>query len=163
MSEVVKEMFEIDSDQKAEWALKKIAEARKDRDQWISFYETQIEKVKHECDVNTANLEYMLSEFFKTVPHKETKTQASYVLPGGKLILKKQGPEFEHNDDLLVPWLEANRPELVKVKKSSNWAELKKQVAEFDGGVVDENGELIPGVTVTQREDKFVVEIKEAE
>ena len=35
----------------------------------------------------------MLGEYFKTVPHKKTKTQEAYQLPSGKLILKKQEPE----------------------------------------------------------------------
>jgi hypothetical protein len=161
MSEL-KERYVIDSDQKAEWALQKIKEARADRDRWIAYYEEQIEKVKYSCDEDTANLECMLSEYFKMVPHKETKTQENYPLPSGKLVLKKQGPEYDHDDAILVPWLEANMPELVKVKKSSNWAELKNMVTIFDGGVVDENGEPVPGVTVTERPEKFVVEIKEA-
>lgn len=160
MSEAIRERFEIDSDQKAEWALQKIKEARSDRDRWVKFYETQIEKVKYECNENTATLESMLQGYFDRVPHRETKTQSAYDLPGGKLVLKKQGPEFECNDEQLVPWLEENAPEFVKVKKSSDWGNFKKTVAIFNGLVVDENGEVVPGITVTERPDKFTVEIK---
>lgn len=159
MSEVV-EKFVIDSDQKAEWALQKVREARADRDRWVEFYKDQIEKVKYECDQNVENLEYMLRQYFETVPHKTTKTQESYALPGGKLLLKRQDYEYEHDDNTLVPWLEKNAPEFVKIKKSSDWDGLKKKVAVFDGNVVDENGEVVPGVTATERPDKFAIELK---
>ena len=162
MSEVLKERFEIDSDQKAEWAVEKIREARKDRDRWIEYYKDQIEKVKAECDANTENLMFMLNAYFKTVPHKETKTQLSYPLPNGKLVLKRQGPEYEHDDSILVPWLEENAPEFVKVAKSSDWAGLKKSITTIGDGVFDGNGERVPGVTVVERPEKFDVEIKEA-
>ena len=159
MSELVREEFMIDSDQKAEWALKKISEAYTDRDKWIEFYQGQIEKVKYETESNIENLKVMLEQYFYSVPHKETKTTSSYSLPGGKLILKKQQPEYEHNDEILVPWLEQNHPEFVKVKKSADWAGLKKTVTVFEGNVVDADAEVIPGVTVTERPEKFVVEV----
>lgn len=164
MSEAI-ERFEVNNDQKAEWALDKIREARADRDRWIAFYKEQIEKVKAECDDNTANLEFMLRTYFaersKEGFTKATKTQESYQLPGGKLILKKQAPEFEHDDSVLVPWLEQNAPGFVKIEKSAAWGELKKVVEVSGDSVIDENGEVVPGVTVTARTDKFVVQIKE--
>ena len=159
MSEAMQERFTIDSDQKAEWAIKKIQEARKDRDFWKSYYKDLMDKTEAEYEANVEGLEYMLGEYFKTVPHKKTKTQEAYQLPSGKLILKKQEPEFDRKDELLVPWLKQNAPEFVKVKESSDWAGLKKTVAVFDGNVVNENGEIIPGVTVTSRPEKFVVEV----
>ena len=159
MSEAMQERFTIDSDQKAEWAIKKIQEARKDRDFWKAYYKDLMDKTEAEYEANVEGLEYMLGEYFKTVPHKKTKTQEAYQLPSGKLILKKQEPEFDRKDELLVPWLKQNAPEFVKVKESSDWAGLKKTVAVFDGNVVNENGEIIPGVTVTNRPEKFVVEV----
>ena len=151
MSEAIKESFMITDDQKAEWAIQQIREAREDRDRWIAYYEGQIEKVKAACDEHTANLEHRLSEYFRDVPHKKTKKQESYDLPGGKLIFKKQDPEYIRDEKLLIPWLEQNMPDYVKVKKSANWDGLKDVVTVYDGGVVDSEGELIPGVTVVER------------
>ncbi len=164
MSEAISERFNITDDQKAEWALAKIREARADRDRWIEFYKDQIEKVKAECDDNTANLEFMLRGYFAERSAegftKSTKTQESYQLPGGKLVLKKQQPEFDHDDEILVPWLEKNAPEFIKIEKSSKWGELKKTCEVYGDSVVNSDGEVIPGVTVTERADKFVVEVK---
>ena len=52
------------------------------------------------------------------VPHKVTKTQESYALPSGKLVLKEQKPEWVHDDTQLLPWVKANLPEMIRTKES---------------------------------------------
>lgn len=166
MSEAVYERFEINDDKKANWAIEKVKEARSDRDRWIEFYKDQIEKVKAECDDNTAYLEFGLRKYFMERSSegftKTTKTgkSESYSLPCGKLVLKKQEPEFDHDDSILVPWLEQNAPEFIKIEKSAKWGELKKVVDVSGDSVINEDGEVVPGVMVTERADKFVVEVK---
>lgn len=90
---------------------------------------------------------------------KSTKTQTTYKLPTGKLMLKKQNPVFDRNNAELLPWLKANLPEMVKVEESPNWAELKKSVKVIGENVATKDGEIIPGVKVTEQEDKFEVEV----
>ena len=161
MTEAIKEEFVVDSDAKAAWALRKIKEAREDRDTWVAWYEKKIEEIKAQTDFDTMNLEKMLAEYFATVPHKKTKTQETYSLPDGKLILKTQNPEFKRDDKTVIDWLkkQENGGKFIKVSESLNWEGLKKETAIFNGNVVDENGEIIPGITVNEREPKFVVEV----
>ena len=162
MSEVIREEqgFVIDTDQKAKWALDKIKEARADRDYWVAWYEQKIVEIKAQTDANTANLEGMLSAYFDTVPHKKTKTQESYTLPGGKLILKTQNPEYKRDDKAVIEWLKANGQErFVKIEEKLDWAGLKAETAAFKGRIITEDGEIIPGIEVIDREPKFVVEV----
>ena len=167
MSELVREEkfvepegFTIDTDEKAKWALDKIREARKDRDFWLQWYEDKITQIKEQTDFNTAVLERKLMEYFHTVPHKKTKTQESYPLPGGKLILKTQNPEYKRDDKKVIEWLKANKGEqYVKVKEELDWASLKAVTASFEGHIVTEDGEIIPGIDVIDREPKFTVEV----
>lgn len=163
MSELIErnEEFVIDTDAKAEWALKKIAEARADRDAWVAWYEAKINEIKEQTDFNTMNLERMLADYFSTVPHKKTKTTESYVLPGGKLILKTQNPEFKRDDKTVIEWLKANQyNNFVKVKEELDWAGLKGATAVIGGKIATEDGEFVPGIEVIEREPKFVVEVK---
>ena len=74
------------------------------------------------------------------------------------LILKKQEPEFSRVDDLLLAWTKKNRPELVKTVESTDWAKLKRECTVVDGKAVTKDGEIVEGVAVTEREDKFIVE-----
>lgn len=167
MSELIREEnriepegFVIDTDAKAQWALDKIHEARKDRDMWVKWYTDKIAEIKAQTDFDTMNLERMLAEYFATVPHKKTKTQESYKLPGGKLVLKVQNPEFRRDDKAVIDWAKANGfGQYVKVEEKLAWAELKDATAVFEGHIVTEDGEIIPGVEVINREAKFVVEV----
>lgn len=157
----VVEAFVIDSDAKASWALQKIKEARADRDRWVEWYKAQIKKITEQTAFDTMNLERSLREYFETVPHKQTKTQESYTLPGGKLVLKNQNPEFVRDDKKVIEWLKANRPgEFVKVTETLDWDGLKKASVALDGKLIDENGEEIPGVEVIDRDPAFTVELK---
>lgn len=166
----VRERFEVDNDMKAEWVLSKIRRIRADQkketdelDRQMQFYRDQADIVNKKADEEVAFFESMLTEYFASRMEdgftKSTKTQITYKLPTGKLILKKQAPEYERNDEDLLPWLKANRPDLVKVTESPNWAELKKSVKINGENVVTADGEVIPGVKVTEREDKFEVEV----
>lgn len=162
MSEAIKndDYFVIDTDAKAEWALSKIKEARADRDAWVAWYESKIKEIKEQTDFNTMNLERMLAEYFNSVPHRKTKTQESYSLPGGKLILKTQNPEYKRDDKTVIEWLKKNgQDQFVKVKEELAWADLKAATGVLGSNIVDENGEIVPGIEVIERDPKFVVEV----
>lgn len=163
MSELLQiepEGFVIDTDAKAGWALQKIREARADRDAWVKWYEDKIKEITEQTDFNTMNLERMLAEYFATVPHKKTKTQESYSLPGGKLVLKTQNPEYKRDDKTVIEWLKANKmTDFVKVKEELAWSDLKGATAAFEGHIVTEDGEIVPGIEVIERDAKFVVEV----
>ena len=166
MSELLKveayqepESFVCDSDMKADWIMKRIREARADRDRMVAWYKQAIADIEKQTDFNTAHLESLLFDYFQTVPHKATKTQESYSFPGGKLTLKKQNAEYKRDDATVIEWLKANGQErFVKVKEELDWSGLKAETTVFDGNIVNADGEIIPGVTVTEREPKFIVE-----
>lgn len=172
--------FTVDNDQKAEWCLDKIREANDEADRMQAWYTEQMKKILKRRDARVAFFEEKLKPYFGIVPKKTTKTQMSYALPSGKLVLKKQAPEFERDDTVLLPWLKENGfDEYVKTKESVDWAGLKKIIevagyTDVDGNsglcasipdpdakcLMQANGFMVPGITVTERPDKFVVEVK---
>ena len=153
--------FQVDDDQKAEWCIRKIQEAKKEMMDWIDFYVAQTDKVKDKCERRIQFFEYKLMQYFGSVPHKQTKTQESYQLPSGKLVLKKQTPDFERDDELILAWLKANdENQYVKTKETVDWSELKKTLTIVGEQVAGETGEIIPGIIVTERPDVFKVEVK---
>ena len=166
MSELMEERedgFRVKDDASAEWCMEKIREAEADRAKWKAHYEAQMEKVNEAADSTVNYFTAKLEEYFQTVPHKAAKASESYALPSGKLIRKKQQPEYKRDDAELVPWLEKNfMGQLVKVEKSADWAGLKKVVNITPDGlhVATDDGEIVPGVTVTPRPDVFKVEME---
>lgn len=153
------ERFVIDDDSKADWAVRKIAEAEAEKQRWKDYYARAYETIASRQDGRIEYLKRLLMAYFETVPHKETKTQASYGLPSGKLVLKRQAPTHDVDDAVLLPWLKENMPQAIKVKESSSWTDMLKGGAAINGGaLVTADGEIIPGVTITEREAKFAIE-----
>lgn len=166
----VRERFEVDNDMKAEWVLTKIRHIRAEQNKenaeltrQMQFYKDQMDSNDKKADEEVAFFESMLIPYFADRMDngftKATKTQTTYKLPTGKMVLKKQAPEYTRDNVILLPWLKENLPELVKVEESPNWAELKKAVTVVGDTVVTKDGEVVPGVKVTEREDKFEVEV----
>lgn len=168
MSELMEEVrndFTVTDDSAAQWCMKKIKEAEADRAMWKAHYEAQMQKVNKAADESVAYFTAKLEEYFANVPHKATKTQESYSLPGGKLVQKKQQPEYKTDDAELLQWLKENFMfDFIKTKtvESADWAGLKKIVTVTPDGahVATDDGEIIPGVTVTLRPDVFKVEME---
>ena len=157
--------FRITDDLMADWAVEKINAARAERDRLVSLAQEKIEQLQEKRQLyivnfeeNTSYLRAKLMDYFMTVKTKDTKTMKKYKLVSGTLVLKKQQPVYERDEGALLAWAETTAPELVKVKKEVSWADLKKQ-ADVSGDKLLLDGEIIPGVTVVEREDVFEVQV----
>lgn len=166
MSELLQEEeqqdFIILDDSTAEWCIGKIKEIEAKREKMVAFYERQIRHEKETADASIEWFKARLREYFDNMSefHSKTKTQETYSLPSGKLIQKKMPPKYETNNTLLVEWLKKNKmPEYIKVEEKAQWGELKKvtRLSPDGKGVVTEDGEVVPGVVVSEQEDKFDV------
>jgi len=158
--------FAVENDSAAEWCLKKIREARAEQLKWQEHYKAQIQRVNDETERTVAFFTAKLEDYFAQVPHKSTKTQESYSLPGGQLIRKAQQPKYSTDDAELIPWLKDNfLLDFVKVRtvESADWAALKKQLTISPDGehMMTADGEIVPGVSVEQRGDVFSIKMTE--
>ena len=163
------EPFKIDNDQKAEWALAKIREEQAEAQRimnvcksMIFHYEEQMKKAEEGLEKKTAYLKGQLEQYFDSVEKRRTKTQEVYKLPSGTLRRKYPKPEFKRDDEALLKWIKANKINAhlyIRVKETPDWANLKKMVQIAGDKVVDENGEIIEGVTIVDRPPVFEVEV----
>lgn len=155
--------FIVDNDQKAEWAARKIREARQDTKAWMEYYERQLSAIRRANEETEAYFAALLADYFDTVPHKATKTQESYSLPSCKLVLKAQQPEFNRDEAVLCDYLDKKgRDDLVKITRRADWAALKKTLKVMeDGTCVDADGEVVEGVQAFSRQPEFKIELKE--
>ena len=149
-------------DASAEMILQQLRKAEDQYERMKAWYDHQIGNLKDIRDRTREWAETCLRPYFDMVPTTGKKIR-SYEMPGGVLKLAKQDPKFTVKDEELVPWLEKNEPEYVKVKKEAAWGEWKKAhkfAVSAEGGIVTEDGEVVPGVTATAQEDKFTIKIK---
>lgn len=163
------ERFVIDNDNKADWALRQIRDEYAERDRLIEIAKMQIEELKarieelnEQYENKVSFLRGSLCEYFQTVPHKETKTQSSYKLLSGSLVLKKESEKITHeNDDALVSWLkESGHEDLIKVTVAPNWVEVKKLLDVVDGKVIDTtSGEVVDACDIESVAPHFDVKL----
>lgn len=164
IEEEKREPFVVTDDQKAEWCLKQIRQKKQELEVWQKHYENLLAAVEFQIEKDIAYFEGSLEAYFRSQQAegftKKADTQESYKLPSGKLVLKRQQPEFGRDEDKLIPWLRQNSPEFIKTKESVNWDGLKKTLFVNGEGMITEDGEVVPGITVTKRDDIFKVEVK---
>lgn len=156
--------FIVDDDEKAEWCLTQIRQKKTEIEKWVEHYDKLKSKIvdKLTSDINwfEASLRSYMMQVHEEGGTRITKTQEAYDLPSGKIVMKKQAPEYTRDDAAILEWLEENNPDLIKITKTVDWAGLKKTLTAFGENVVDENGEVVPGITITERPDVFKVEVK---
>lgn len=120
------------------------------------------EQAKEEYVSKVSHYEALLEVFMRQEVEKQLeagkKPKKTINLPYGKIALKKQQPEFQRDEEVLFEY--AKQTGFIRVKESTDWAELKKKCQVHDGKLIDENGEVVPGVVVVEREDKFEVKLE---
>lgn len=101
---------------------------------------------------------YLRNEISKQIQSGK-KPKKTLKLPYGKITLKKQQPEYTKDEVTLMEY--AKQIGKIRVKESIDWENIKKNCQVQGGYLVDGNGEIVPGVTVTERNDKFEIKLDE--
>ena len=171
--------FEIKDASTADWAISKIADERKRKDYFVECankeiekLQTQIKEMEEKCERTTSYLSGCLGKYLERdeVPKKKTATQESITLPAGKII--KKLPKIEYimssgeavtkhkNDDNFVKEIKGLDKKLIKTIKEVDWATLKKNITNTEGGMViyKETGDIIESLST--RETLPSIEVK---
>ena len=158
------ERFVIDSDGRAEWALKKVLAEQAERDRLLelvaqeqAILDARKKEITDQYERATAFLTDALRRYYESVPHRETATKGTYRLLSGSLVWKKEKPVMEPDMDLLLERLEGT--DYIKTEQSVRWGDYKKRL-QIEGDVVidAETGEVVDEVKVTVKPGEFIVE-----
>lgn len=118
----------------------------------------------HRLDRQQEWLEQALAQYHRAVLARDPKAK-TVSLPNGTLKARAQQPEWTFEDpDAFLAWAQANAPELVRQPDPPGPAIDKAATKQtMAANVVDGRlvvlGEIVPGVTVTDREAKYVAEV----
>lgn len=161
----VSEQFEITDDSTAEWALKKVLDAKAERERLLSLVEDarkeidlKQEKIENRYESDTAFLLSKLNAYLDNVKCKKTKTQESYQLLSGKLVRKFSKQKLVPDKAALLEWCKHNAPECVKHTEEVMWSEAKDKFSVFGESVLcKETGECVTCVSVTETPSTFDV------
>jgi len=162
--------FEVTDLGSAGWVMRKLLVIRRkvkdieetaERDKRLvtEWCEAEVAKLTHKA----AHFEGLLADYHQRVLGEDERAK-TITLPHGKLTFRAQQPTYTRNDDELLAWARATSPELVVVTESPNWAEIKQYGKAVGNQLFDPaTGEVIPGVTVTERPAKFAITLDEGE
>lgn len=161
----VREQFEITDDSSAEWALKKIIEAKRERQRLLDLIDVEKanldakkEQVNKRYETDTGFLLSKLNAYLDTVERKKTKTQETYQLLSGKLVRKFAKQKLVPDKEALLDWCKQNAPEYVKHTEEAMWGEVKGKFSIIDGVVIcSDTGELVTCVSVEESPITFDV------
>ena len=152
-----RERFKIESKDQAAWALRKMSKIKAEIEENNKVAQAEIERITAWRDEENEKLERSIS-FFESLLHEFFLSQResdpklkTMKLPHGTLKMRKQQPQYEYDEAQLLPWAKKNLPEAVIVKESVAKNSVKKYI--------QETGEVVPGVTIIERPEKFSVEV----
>jgi phage host-nuclease inhibitor protein Gam len=165
--QVNSESFVIDTEEKANWALRKIRSLQEKKKDNITLAEAEVAKIDTWLEtVNekvTNDIDYfvqMLTIFALKRRDQDPKFK-SLKLPYGKIGFRKQQPKWEYDDSKLLAALKSSGlDELIRIKEEPDKVAIKKQLkvsGEF--AVNPDSGEMIDGITVKHRDDDIKVEV----
>jgi hypothetical protein len=158
------EGFVVDSDQKADWAIRKLAVIRRKQSENKALYDAEIVRITEWLStVNTALDRDAL--YFEAVltPYallQRSEGRKTVTLPHGTLKTTAGQPHIEFNDESkFIEWAKINDPSLLRIKTDVDKSALKALITE-EGVVISTQGEIIPEVKVIPAETsvKFVTE-----
>ncbi|MGE5436586.1 MAG: host-nuclease inhibitor Gam family protein [Syntrophothermus sp.] len=161
------QIHRIESDKDAEKCLLAIKETKDNYQRQINCclemieeYKYKVQQLKQRSADSMIPFESQLKEYFSRVKKHETKTQKTYTLPSGALKLKIKKPEIVRDEVKLLEFCKSNRlDDVIKTTQKVDWENLKKAL-KFDGkNAITEDGEVVPGIELVERDPEFVVEV----
>lgn len=157
--------FSITNDKVADWALEKIhaeydefTRIKELTNGRIADYKERLAKEEKRYKNATKYLKSCLEAYFLSVPIKKSaKTQESYKLLHGNLVMKKATTEYETDEQVLLAYLKKNDlTQFIRVKETVDWESLKKHIENDSSNVVlKETGECIAGISIKKKPTKF--------
>ncbi|WP_042678491.1 host-nuclease inhibitor Gam family protein [Anaerosalibacter massiliensis] len=165
----MQEAWRIKNDDDAEWLIEKVNKDLIESNRYkeslkskIEVLERKLRKVEEEENLAIERRNSYLAEYFESIDEKfkkKTKTQEKYRLPSGEIVKKYPSPQFKRDNNKLLNWIKSSGLDYVEIKESPRWNELKAITSIKNGQVVTEDGEIVEGIEVIERDP--VLEFKE--
>ena len=150
----VKEEFTVDTTEKAEWAINKMAIAESNIQRTERIYKQMLDKLNKWRTEQIEPLQYILENFaerlrpFCLQRTLQDKKQSVKFVQGTAKFRNSESLEVE-DEEKVIEWLEKNYSGLIKIKKSFSKTEIKKLL---------ENKEAVPGCKIN-RKINYTIEV----
>lgn len=153
------ESWVIKSKEEADWALQKIADARKEIQENTDYVQAQIEKLQ--TWLNKVNQTHESTVMFfenKLAPYVEEQIKGSkkksISLPNGRAGFRKKSITTKDNN-VLMEYVKNNYSEYIKQVEQLDLAGFKKTCKIDSGHLITADGEVVPGYEVTETNEIY--------
>lgn len=162
------EIFKVKNDVDADNLISEIRDLQADRSRFEMIYKAKMEQVKADFERQTSiidkEIEFnksMLQAYFLTVPAKATKTQRTYKLLSGKLVMKNPTTKIAHDDKQILDWAKENASEYIKQESKLDWSKMKENLIIKDDKILTRDGEIleIDGLKLEQVNEQFEIKL----
>lgn len=153
----VKERFFLKNDDEADWAFEKLAEYKHQSEQLESRRDEFVAKYQQKIDdwynPQNTSVQDQINYFQSLIEeYRLTKPDGKVNVPSGKTSVRTT-KKFIKDENKLLVYVESNHPEFIENTSKVKWGEFKKTLKPVNGKAIDENGEIVEGIT-TQEETK---------
>lgn len=164
---VEREAFSVKDDKAANWALRKIKHLQGQQESNNQLAQEEVDKIqewnKGANDKLQRDIDYFQSLLANYAMEKrqEDPKFKKLELPNGKISFRKQQPQWDYDKKSIVNTLrDSGLSELIRMKEEPDATKIKKVLEVLNGRAINpDTGEIIPGITVIDREDAFKVEV----
>ncbi|WP_079708587.1 host-nuclease inhibitor Gam family protein [Paraliobacillus ryukyuensis] len=166
---VEQEGFKVDDEQKANWALRKIAQFQNQQKQNNELATIEISKIedwnKSENERLQQSIDFFqshLASFAMEQREKDAKFK-SMKLPNGRIGFRKKQAKWNYDDKTLVKTLkENNLSDFIRIKEEPDKSSIKEAFQVSDGKVINpDTGQILDGVYVSEQEESFEVKVND--
>lgn len=146
------EGFKVDDDEKAEWAVRKLARIRRKQSENKAIHDQELERIsewlKTVNDALERDAAYFEAVLTPYALQERSNGRKSLVLPHGTVKTTGGRPKIEfESEDKFIEWAKENDAELLRIKHEINKKVLNDLITD-DFQVISTQGEIIPNVRV---------------
>lgn len=163
-SEETKERFKIENLDSANWAFRKLAALERKEKEITQLADAEKRRIatwekeeKAQIQSSKDFFNFLLEEYYRGQRELDPKFKLS--TPYGKVTSRKQQAKWNYDDEKVLEWLKENDAELIRVKEEINKAELKKKYQIVGSSVVTEDGEIVEGISIEEREPSISIKV----
>lgn len=161
-----KKPFKISELEQTSWAFKKLRKLQEEEDQikYLASKEMEIintwqSKELEKIENSKKYFNGILEEYYMEELEKNPKAKIN--TPFGKMSIRKQQPKWEIENEVALEWIKKNDKQLIRVKEEIDKAGLKKKYKIVGNQVVTEDGEIVEGIEILERDPKITIKVVE--
>jgi hypothetical protein len=163
--------FIIDSDERADWAIRRILKCQQKNDTVKQFAEMQINKIKQwqeqESEGNDRSINYLIGLLEPYAKSQLDGKKKTVKMPSGNVSFRTKPPDYfiegekaDGKNIELLNHVRKSNPEFLKIEESVNWAEFKNTLTlTSTGQIIAADGEILSFISAVEYPD--TVSVKE--